>query len=226
MPKRPGRKATPASETPHATRPHDAAIDALMALLAERAYGEFGLDEIAARAGLSLSGLRAAYPGKAAILAAFSERIDLAVLARGPAEGDSERDRLFDVLMRRFDELGPYKAALRSLARSAQTNPALACAIGLVSDRSMMWMLAAAHVRHDGLVGRFARSGTGMVFAEAMRTWLDDDPGNEKTMAALDRALRRGERAMGYLRDACDFMVSFGRRARDAASGDRTEATR
>jgi hypothetical protein len=65
-----------------------------------------------------------------------------------------------------------------------------------------------------------------MVFAEAMRAWLDDDPGNEKTMAALDRALRRGERAMGYLRDACDFVVSFGRRARDATSGDRTEATR
>jgi AcrR family transcriptional regulator len=222
MARRPGRRAGSASEPtePRAISPRDAAIDALMALLAERRFGEIGLDDVATRAGLSLSGLRAAFPGKIAILAAFNERIDLAVLAGGPAEGESERDRLFDVLMRRFDALGPYRAALKRLGRSAQLNPALACATALASDRSMSWMLAAAHVRHGGFLGRIAKSGAGMVFAEAMATWLaGDDADTEKTMAALDRALRRGERAISYVRDACDLVATFMRRGpRDTGS--------
>src|SRR3954454_8402243 len=156
MARRPARRAGSASEPsePHAISPRDAAIDALMALLAERRFGEIGLDDVATRAGLSLSGLRAAFTGKMAILTAFNERIDLAVLAGGPAEGDSERDRLFDVLMRRFDVLLPYRPALKSLARSAQWNPSIACATALASDRSMGWMLAAAGVRHGGFGGR------------------------------------------------------------------------
>jgi AcrR family transcriptional regulator len=218
MARRPGRRSGgEKAESPRvAAPPHEAAIDALMALLAERRFSEIGFDAIAERAGLSLSGLRAAFPGKIAILAGFTERIDLAVLAAGPAEGDSERDRLFDVFMRRLDALAPYRSALKNFARSAR-NPALVCAVAMMSDRSMAWMLAAAGVRHSGLLGRVAKSGSSMVFGEAMRTWLrDDDPDNEKTMAALDRALRRGERAMGYVRDACDFVASFGRRSRDA----------
>src|SRR5438105_6756095 len=227
MARRPARRAAGSGREPsqsHAGSPRDAAIDALMALLADRRLGEIGLDAIATRAGLSLSGLRAAFPGKIAILAGFNERIDLAVLAAGPAEGDSERDRLFDVLMRRLEALAPYRAALKNLTRSAQLNPALACATAFGSDRSMTWMLAAAGIRHGGFLGRIAKSGTGAVFAETMATWLaDDDPNNEKTMAALDRALRRGERAMGYIRDACDFVTTFTRRGRSAGSG--TEAT-
>ena len=227
MAKRPPRRAAAGGGSEpksNAASPRDAAIDALMALLAERRFGEIGLDDIATRAGLSLSGLRAVFPGKMAILAGFNERIDLAVLAGGPGEGDTERDRLFDVLMRRFEALGPHRAALKNLTRSAQLNPALACATAFASDRAMRWMLAAAGVRHAGLLGRIAKSGAGMVFAEAMATWLsDEDANNEKTMAALDRALRRGERAMGYIRDACDFVTSFTRRGRRESSG--TEAT-
>ncbi len=198
--------------------PRDAAIDALLSLLADKGYAEIGLDEIAERAGLLLSGLRAAFPGKGAILAGFSERIDLAVLAGGPAEGDSDRDRLFDILMRRLDALKPYRAGLQGLARSARRNPMVACATVLASEKSMGWMLAAAGVRNDGFLGTISRGGTGLVFGEAMATWLSgDEPDDEKTMAALDKALRRGERAMGYVRDAYDFIATFGRRAREAA---------
>jgi AcrR family transcriptional regulator len=222
MAKRAGRRSdndNDGGRAPGKQSPRDAAIDALMALLAERNFRDIGLDEIATRAGLSLSGLRAAFAGKVAILAAFSERIDLAVLAGGAAEGDSERDRMFDVLMRRFDALQPYRAGLKGLARSTQRNPALACATLLASDKSMGWMLAAAGIRHGGFLGTISRGGTGLVFAEAMATWLDGEAAdNEKTMAALDKALRRGERAMGYVRDACDFLATFGRRTRDATS--------
>ena len=39
--------------------------------------------------------------------------------------------------------------------------------------------------------------GLGMVYASVFGTWLeDDDPGLARTMAALDRRLRRGERTL------------------------------
>jgi AcrR family transcriptional regulator len=218
MAKKAGRRAgAEKEEASRADNPRDAAIDALMALLAERPYAGVGLGAIAERAGLSLADLRAVFPGKLGILKAFSERVDGAVLATSPVEGENERDRLFDVLMRRFDAMAPYRTALQGLVRSSRSDPSLACALGFISDRSMTWMLAAAGVRHSGVRGRIARGGAGMVFAEAMRTWLRDaDPNHEKTMAALDHALRRGERAMGYVRDACDFIGSFARRSRGA----------
>jgi hypothetical protein len=37
-----------------------------------------------------------------------------------------------------------------------------------------------------------------------LRTWVhDDDPGLARTMAALDRALARGQRVAGFLDDLC-----------------------
>jgi hypothetical protein len=43
-----------------------------------------------------------------------------------------------------------------------------------------------------------------VLFASVLRTFIhDDDPGLARTMAALDRALARGQRWSGYLDDAC-----------------------
>ena len=43
-----------------------------------------------------------------------------------------------------------------------------------------------------------------MLFASVLRTWThDEDPGQARTMAALDRALARGQRFAGFLDDLC-----------------------
>jgi hypothetical protein len=65
-----------------------------------------------------------------------------------------------------------------------------------------------------------------LLFAGVMRTFLDDeDEGLARTMAALDRALGRGERWSGFLDDACRLVPGSGclprfrrrrHRARDA----------
>ena len=61
-------------------------------------------------------------------------------------------------------------------------------------------MLEAAGIGTDGPAGAIRVAGLGMAYASVFRTWLeDDDPGLAKTMAALDRRLRRGERALGSL---------------------------
>jgi hypothetical protein len=46
--------------------------------------------------------------------------------------------------------------------------------------------------------------GLAMLFASVLRTWVDDDDeGQARTMAALDRALARGQRFIGFLDDIC-----------------------
>jgi AcrR family transcriptional regulator len=210
--------------------PREKIIDAFMALLAERPFARIGLADVAETAGVSLATLREAYDGKIAMIADWSRRIDMAVLEGETAEPveAGARDRLFEVMMRRFDALQPHKEALRGLARSARRNLRLACALQAIVSRSQMWMLAAARIHKGGPFGRIAIKGAKFVYLETMRVWFDDDdPGLARTMAALDRSLRRGERAMQWLDDICGFLPRFAarRRRREGRDPDNVAAT-
>ena len=179
-------------------------IDAFMALLAEKPIERIGSAEIAKAAGVSLADLRGTFASTLAILAAHMKAIDRAVLAGGDAEMAEEppRERLFDVLMRRLEVLALHKAAVRSLMRSASRNAGLALALNSLGVRSQQWMLTAADIAASGPRGMVRAQGLAVLFASVLRTWVDDeDPGLARTMAALDRALARGQRWSGFLDD-------------------------
>src|SRR5579862_5425493 len=128
-PKR-ARKASTAPP-PRGAADRDKAVDALMALLTEHSFEDIGLAEVAGRAGIKLSQLRAELGSTMAIYAAHVKDIDRAVLAGGDADMVEEqpRERLFEVLMRRIEAMAPYKDAVRSLLRSLSRNPGLAFAL-------------------------------------------------------------------------------------------------
>jgi len=126
------------------------------------------------------------------------------VLVGGDAEMAEEppRERLFDVLMRRLEVLAPHKAAVRSLMRSVARNPGLVLALNSLAVRSQQWMLTAADISASGPRGVVRAQGLALLFGSVLRTWIDDeDPGLARTMAALDRALARGQRWSGFLDD-------------------------
>jgi len=194
--------ARPASRSSKSER--ERIIDAFMALLAEKPFERIGFAEIAKSAHVSLSELRGTFASTLAILAAQMRETDRAVLAGGDADLADEppRERLFDVLMRRLELLAPHKAAVRSLVRSASRNPALAFALNSLSVRSQQWMLTAADIAAAGPRGMLRAQGLALLFASVLRTWIDDqDRGLARTMAALDRALARGQRWSGLLDD-------------------------
>jgi AcrR family transcriptional regulator len=181
-------------------------IDAFMALLAEKPIEQVGLAEIAKAAGVSLAELRDEFGSTFAILAAYVKQVDRAVLAGEDADMAEEppRERLFDVLMRRIELLTPHKEAVRSLMRSAMRNPGLALALQRLALRSQQWMLTAADIGAAGPLGFVRAQGLAVLFASVLRTWVDDDdPGLARTMAALDRALARGQRWSGLLDELC-----------------------
>ena len=191
-----------ASSTP--ARSRDKVVAAFLELLAERPFEEIGLSDIAARAGVSLAQLRDEFASTLAILAAHIKATDRAVLAADLSDMDEEppRERLFDVLMRRLEVLAPHREAVRSLLRSARRNPPLAFALNGLATRSQQWMLTAAGIEASGPRGVMRAQGLTVLFGSVLRTWVhDDDPGLARTMAALDRALARGQRVAGFVDD-------------------------
>src|ERR1035441_3184454 len=115
------RKA-PTAPPPRGTSDRDKAVDALMALLAEHPFEDIGLAEVAGRAGLKLSQLRAEFGSTLAIVGAHIKDIDRAVLAGGGGDMAEEpaRERLFDVLMRRLEVIAPYQEAVGTARRPHQ----------------------------------------------------------------------------------------------------------
>jgi AcrR family transcriptional regulator len=212
MARKPARR--PAAKSARAAAPKPAApadergkiIAAFLALVAEKPIEQIGFAEIAREAGVSLAHLRNEFPSTLAIVAAHIKDIDRAVLAGDSSDMDEEpaRERLFDVLMRRLEALAPHRQAVRSLLRSAGRNPPLALALNKFAVRSQQWMLTAAGINASGPRGMLRAQGLALLFGSVLRTWIrDDDQGLARTMAALDRALARGQRFSGFLDDLC-----------------------
>ena len=193
------------------TTPRGRLIAAALKLAAERPWREVCLLDIAEGAGVTLADLRTAFNGKTAIVSGFVRAVDDALLAQAkrPASGDGARDALFEVIMARLDLLGPYKPALRSIMSGMGPDPSMLRTM-LCSQH---WMLQAAGVDTAGARGAVRTLGLASLYASVFRSWLDDeDPGMARTMAALDRRLRRGESNLKALDGACAAASGLGRR--------------
>ncbi|HYG84956.1 MAG TPA: helix-turn-helix domain-containing protein [Azospirillum sp.] len=178
-------------------------LDRAMNLAAERGWRRTGLVDVAKAAGVPLRELYRRFPTRGALLAGIAELADAAVLAdeTPPDERESARDRVFDVMMRRFDALEPYRAGLAAVIRDLPREPLTALAFSTAYARSMAWMLRAAGLDPDAPGGAALVAGLGAVHVRVMRTFLKDDTADlARTMAALDGELRRAESWANTLR--------------------------
>ncbi len=192
---------------PRGTSDRDKAKDALVALLMQHPFEEIGLAEIAGRAGLRLTALRAEFGSVLAIWAAHIKDIDNKVLSADTADMADEplRERLFDVEMRRIEAMTPYREATRSMMHAARRNPPLALALNARAVRSQVWMLEAAGIAASGPRGLLRAQGAAIMFASTVKAWLeaDDEEANDKAMAELDKGLAKAERWDGFMRGLC-----------------------
>jgi hypothetical protein len=154
------------------------------------------LATIAAEAGLTLSELRQIAPSKGAILSGFSRDIDnslLENLAKQPPSGDPH-DRLFDVILRRLEIMGPYRENLAGILRSPVVDPDEGWELLSAATRSVGWMLASAGLEADRHWRGMQKLGLLHAYWRTLQVWAEDeDSGLTRTMAALDRRLRDAE---------------------------------
>jgi len=185
----------------------DKILDKALALAAERGWAAVSLAAIAAAADVPLAEVRRHFDSRAAILRAVLRRIDAeALAARDPAkqgqggepgsadERESARDRLFDLMMARFEALTPHRQALASLMATAPADPLAAAGLLPAYLNSMVWMLEGAGISTTGLRGLLRANGLAALNLAVSRVWLkDESPDLTKTMVALDRWLARAD---------------------------------
>ena len=171
-------------------------IEAAFALAAKNGWSNTTLSHIAAKADVPMADVYLSMPSKSAILAAYSRQIDLKMLDASDDvdEEDTARDRLFDVIMNRFDAMAHDREALRVISQDVRYRPFELLALRDSMLHSLRWILEAAGLDAGGARGAVRQRGLALIYADVFATWLkDDDPGLAKTMALLDRRLRRAE---------------------------------
>ncbi len=180
-------------------------IDAALRLSEERGWTAITLDDIATAAKLDIDEVYRLTPTKSAVLNAYVRRTDLAVLEVQSSADDEEaeastHDRLFDVLMRRFEVLLPDRAALGMLCRDLPRDPVSLAAVLPQAHCSFGRMLEAAGVSTKGLRGLARIHAIAAVWMATQRTWFSDEGEDmARTMAVLDRNLRRMEETAGLV---------------------------
>ena len=172
--------------------------NAFLTLLSQHDWDEISLTKVAEAAEVKLSELRGAFDGKVAMVEHFMREIDASVLDEidGDVAEELPRERLMDILLSRFDALMPHKEAVRSIAKAAKSDLSIAAQLNHVALVSMTWMLNAANIETGGIKGAVKVQGVAMVYAKVLQIWLNDDESMAKTMAALDKELRKGESNM------------------------------
>jgi AcrR family transcriptional regulator len=180
----------------------DALVAALWRVIAEHGWPGLTMGRLAAESGLSLAVLRERFPSRLDPLVLHGRRVDAAVLAGTvPGQGGAARDRLFDVLMRRFDAMQPHRAGILRFLRDMRRDPSLAALLGPQLSLSMRWMLDAAEIGGEACRRRAMALGLVAVWLAAVRAWAEDDSEDlGPTMAALDRVLDRAEQVARTLR--------------------------
>lgn len=170
-------------------------IEAALGLAAETGWQQLSLAAAAQRAEVSLVSAYEAFPDKRALLEGIIGRVDRAVLRDGPASAeDSPRDRLFEILMRRFDALQADRAGMVAILRGLPLDPLAAIAALPALARSMAWILEAAGLSAQGIAGSLRIKAIAVVYLAALRVWLNDDsPDMARTMSMVDRGLREAE---------------------------------
>jgi hypothetical protein len=112
--------------------------------------------------------------------------------------GQSVRDRLFELIMRRFEAMEPHRAALLAMEAGQDRDPTLLAGAHQRHVRCARWVLALAGLEADGMTGQARAQGLGVIIGQARAAWRGDDAGDfAKTMASLDKNLRRAEEMFG-----------------------------
>lgn len=169
----------------------EAMVAGAMALAAREGWRAVTVPRVAREAGLPLRRARIRFCRRHLLLVRLGRLADAHALASVPKEG-SIRDRLFDLLMRRFDYLNRHRDGVRAVLR----DPLAVAFMVPVARNSMRWMLEAAEGDARGLRGHLRVKGLLAVWGWAVRAWRSDDSEDlAHTMAELDKALDRADQA-------------------------------
>lgn len=152
------------------------------------------MGEIADSAGIGVKDVTSIFPTKSDILKAIIDDLDdqVELAFENPDADLPVRDRIFDVLMERFDIANAHRDAHISFFKSFGWTRDASCADIRLMKNSMARMAKCAGLDTDGLSGVVMVTGLSMAYLWVIFTWMHDaSPDLGKTMAELDKTLGR-----------------------------------
>jgi len=178
-------------------------LDAALIVAARGAWELASPLEIADLCDLSVAEIRQVFPTKQDIMHAIVVEMDEAVLAGHRVDdGVSRRDRLFDVLMDRFDAMNDARDAHKSFIKSYGWNTCDKKNDLKLYFSSLEKYARVSGVETGGLFGPVHVLALSTVYAWVLSVWMRDESADlSRTMSALDRALGRLEWIKEFIED-------------------------
>ncbi len=172
-------------------------VEKTLHLAQEQGWEYTTLRDIARETALSAAELYDIIDDKNDVLVLLGRMIDRQV-AQGVSfqndETTTPRERLFDLLMDRYEVLNDYRDGLMAILESFKYDPKQAIISMPHLCRSMSWMLELSGIETNGVKGAIKVTGISAIYLKVLKDWKDDDSADlSKTMASLDKALERAE---------------------------------
>ena len=173
---------------------------AALDLAADTPWADLTLAAIAEKAGVSLSEFHG-LAGKDDLIPEIDAWFDKAMSAEGVSGDEAARERLFDVIMLRFEAMQPYRAGLVSLMKYRDKTPAQLLRLPMARKQTADWALVSAGLDDSsGAPPGLKGVAIAFVVARTERAWRKETSGDfALTMAALDKGLRDAEDRMTRL---------------------------
>jgi AcrR family transcriptional regulator len=177
-------------------------IDAAVQMAAEHGWDAVSFIEIAKAAGVELQQVFDLFDDKSDILVALGRHIDARVAERVgdmPAN-EACRDRLFDILMERFEILNETRDGIVAILHSFKGDPKQAVISLPHVPKSMAKMLELCEVETSGIRGALRVAGLSGLYMKVLCVWMRDETSDmARVMAMLDKDLGRAESVMNFL---------------------------
>ena len=165
-------------------------LAAALQLVAEQGWRSFSPAALAETAVCTKCQAVALFPHRAALLPVLTRQVDRTALANPPTQG-TPKDKLFDLLMRRFDVLLPFRENLRVLLPQVYRDPISAAVAWTALHFSMHATLQIADIPVRQPLGFVRVEALTIVYVRTLQNWLKDRSDDfSSVMAVLDRRLR------------------------------------
>lgn len=176
----------------------DLIIEAALELAADRGWQNLRLHHIAEQLDLPLGEVGSQFQDLDAIANGWFEKARAeAGLA---ADETAAPDRLYQVMIRWFDALGPYRQVTGQMLKAKLYPSHPHHWVPMIFDLSRLihWFLDAARIESTSRQRQWAEIGLTLIFLTTLRGWLRDSSDHqERTRQALRRRLERADRWLG-----------------------------
>lgn len=179
-------------------------IDTALILGEERGWDGFHLHDLAVRLDIGLSDIARHFTGKDAIVEAWFERADAALLAAPDTPGWqllSPRERLQRAIFSWLQALAPHrKLAAEMLRYKLQPEHLHLQVLGALRiSRTVQWIREAALLPATGWRRECEEAALTAIYLTTFASWLRDDSlGASRSRSLLDRLLARAEWLAGW----------------------------